>query len=190
MDPLALLLRLTALARLPRTGWLLAGVPAPESIAAHSHGVALLVLALAEAVEPPLDRGRALALAALHDAPEAVLSDLPRAATRLLPAGAKRAAEERAADELLGGAPALHALWREHHAQESREARFVRLCDGLHLGLMALAYRRAGVRGLDDFRATLAALDASAFAPCEALRRSLLAALDGEGTGWETAPAP
>ena len=42
---LAALTPLLALDRLPRSGWLLAGVPAPESVAAHSLGTALVVLA-------------------------------------------------------------------------------------------------------------------------------------------------
>lgn len=183
MDSLSLLTKLGALARLPRTGWLMAGVPCAESIAEHSHGVALLAAVLAPRVEPGLDLGRAVALAVLHDAPEALVSDLPRTAAELLPPGAKALAEERAAALLFAEAPASLALWREHAAGSSREARFVRLCDKLHLGLAALGYRRAGVRGLEEFVDGLRTLDTSAFAPLEALRIELLGAhdaLDGD----------
>jgi len=44
---IALLIEATVLKRLPRTGWLLRGVPAAESIADHSFGTAFVVLALA-----------------------------------------------------------------------------------------------------------------------------------------------
>lgn len=191
MDSLSLLSKLGALARLPRTGWLLAGVPAPESIAEHSHGVALLAAVLGPRVEPGLDVGRAVALAVLHDAPEALVSDLPRTATELLPPGAKARAEERAAALLFERAPESLALWHEHAAGSSREARFVRLCDKLHLGLTALGYRRAGVRGLEEFVDGLRALDAGAFAPLEALRIEVLAALDSidsSGPSGEAGP--
>ena len=48
---------------------------------------------------------RAVVLATLHDAPEALTGDLPRMVKALLPDGAKAQAEERAAKELLGAFP-------------------------------------------------------------------------------------
>jgi putative hydrolase of HD superfamily len=131
-------------------------------------------------VEPALDLGRALALAVVHDAPEALVGDLPRQASALLPEGAKRTAEERAAALLFADLPESLELWREYHACRTREARFVRVCDKLHLGVMAREYARAGTRGLEEFRAGLDALEAGEFAPCERLRVTLLEALDGE----------
>ena len=72
------------LKRVPRTGWLLRGVPhgEGESVAAHSHGMALVALALAETLPQPLDRGRLLAMCLLHDLAEAILGDWPRSAAR------------------------------------------------------------------------------------------------------------
>ena len=70
-------MQLATLDRLPRTGWALRGVPAPESIAGHALAVAHLVLTLAPEVEPPLRLDRALAMALVHDAPEAWTGDLP-----------------------------------------------------------------------------------------------------------------
>lgn len=173
------LLRLDGLGRLPRTGWLQAGIPSPESVAAHTAGVAFLALALAERESPPVDPERALALALLHDAPEALLTDLPRTAARLLPEGVKRAAEARAGAELLAPfGPAARALFEETHARETRAARFVALCDRLHLGLQLVHHARTGRRGLDDFERGLVALDCGEFAACAALRAALLAALD------------
>jgi len=178
---LPLLLRLTALSRLPRTGWLQAGVAHPESIADHSLGTALVALVLGPEIDPPLDVERAVALAVIHDAPEALLGDLPRRAAELLPPGAKAAAEERAAEELFAGAPAARSLWAEFHAGRTREARFARACDKLHLGLQLLAYRRAGNGELGGFRAGLESLDLLDLAPCHALRDELLEALDRDG---------
>ena len=176
---LAPLLQLLSLDRLPRTGWLLAGVSAPESVAAHSLGTALVALALGPRVEPALDVERAVTLAVLHDTPEALLTDLPRRASELLPSGAKATAEERAAEQLLTPLSALaRARWAEFHGQATREARFVRLCDQLHLGLRWLGYLREGARNLGEFRARLAELDCREFPPCADLQRSLLAAAD------------
>ena len=162
------------LGRLPRTGWLMSGVPYPESIAAHSHGVSLVVLALGPAVSPSIDVDRAVSLAAVHDVPEALISDLPRPGARLFPAGAKRAAEEAAARELLTPLSALaHERFREYLDGQTREARFVRLCDRLHLGVMLVAYLRAGARGLDDFIQTMTELDTSEFPACQKLGREI-----------------
>lgn len=177
--PLESLLALGALEHLPRTGWLQRGIAEAESVAAHVLGTAYVVLALAPRVEPPLDVTRCVALAVVHDAPEALLGDLPRSAAERLPAGAKRSAETRAAEDLLAplSASALE-LWREYDAARSREARLVRLADRLHLGLRLLAYLRAGRRGLDEFIEGLRGLDASEFPPAEELRRSLLGAIE------------
>ena len=180
MAPLGPLLDLLALERLPRTGWLVAGVSQPESVAAHSLGVACCVLGLAPRTEPALDVDRAVTLALVHDAPEALLTDLPKRAAELLPAGAKQVAEARAAQELLGPLSDL-ALRRseEYRAAETREARFVRLCDKLHLGVRLVGYLRTGVRGLMEFRAGIEELDCSEFAACEELRGEILKALEG-----------
>lgn len=175
MSTLDALLALDALAQLPRTGWVQAGVPHPESVAAHSLGVALLALALGPRVAPPLDVERAVALAVIHDAPEALLSDLPRAAAELLPEGAKASAEAVAAERLLGplSEQALER-YREYAEGATREARFARVCDRLHMGLKAVALARSGQRGLESFRATLEELDCADFPPCEELLRVLL----------------
>ena len=171
------LLELLALDRLPRTGWLQAGVPAPECVAAHSLGVSLISLALAPEVEPPLDVDRCCALASVHDAPEAWLGDIPRTGARLLPEGAKRAAEERAALELLGGlSETACERWAEYEAGQTREARFVRTCDRLALGVRALGYHKAGLGQLGSFRTSIEQLDCEEFAPCSRLREDLLQA--------------
>lgn len=179
MSALAALLPLLALDRLPRTGWLLAGVAAPESVAAHSFGTALVALALGPRVRPALDVEHAVALALVHDVPEALLTDLPRAAAELLPAGAKAEAERRAAERLLGPlSPEALALAREFAAGETREARFARLCDKLHLGVRWAGYVREGARGLAEFRAGLVELACGEFTPCAELRDEILAAAE------------
>lgn len=177
MRTLEALVELLALDRLPRTGWLQAGVSSPECIAAHSQGVALIALALGPAVHPPLDVDRCVSLAVTHDAPEAWLGDLPKTAARLLPKGAKKVAEERAAFDLLGGlSGTAHARWKEYEEGESREARFVRCCDRLALGVRGLGYRRACQGDLSTFRETVEQLACEEFEPCSRLRDELLEA--------------
>lgn len=184
MSLLTPLLTLLPLDRLPRTGWIQRGVPEPETVAGHVLGTAQVALALAPRIDPPLALERVLAMALVHDAPEALSGDLPRRAAERLPPGAKAAMEDALADELLTplSAPAIDA-WHEYRAGETREARFVRLCDRLQLGVRLVAYTRSGARGLDEFRAGLEELDCGEFAPARALAVEILAALDHECPG-------
>lgn len=174
---LAALLPLVPLESLPRTGWILRGVASPESVAGHVLHTCYVVLALAPRVVPALDVDRAVTLATLHDAPEATTGDLPRGMKGFLPDGAKARAEERVADELLRPLSTLaHERWSEYHAGATREARFVRVCDRLQMGVRAVAYARAGVRGLEEFEAAMRELDCEEFEPARELRAELLAA--------------
>lgn len=181
-DPLEALIELLSLDDIPRMGWIQRGVTPPESVAGHIVGVSHLALALVPRIQPELDLGRVLAMAVLHDAPEARTGDLPRRASIHLPPGAKRTMEDGAAGELLEGLgeTALDA-WNELRAAETREARFVKVCDALQLGVRLLGYVRTGRRGLGEFRSGLEELDASEFPPAEALRVAILAGLDAEG---------
>jgi len=180
-ERLRALLSLLALERLPRTGWIQAGVAEPESIAAHAHGACLLALALGPDVAPPLALERAVCLLTAHDAPEALLGDLPRSASAFWPAGAKRAAEERAAQAVLAPLGAYaHDCLREYVAGETREARFARACDRLQMVLRCLGYVRAGARGLEDFERALDECERSEFAPCASLARELRQAFAAE----------
>ncbi len=170
------LLRLLSLDGLPRTGWALAGVPRPESIAGHVLGTAHLALALGPRIDPPIDLGRLLALVLVHDIPEAASGDLPLPASRALPPGAKEAMEDSLASAL--AAPlGLGDLWGEYQLGESREARLAHLCDKLQLGVRLVGYLRAGQLGLDEFRQGLETLDCSEFPPANELLQEILQSL-------------
>src|SRR5262249_52477608 len=135
------LLALQPLASLPRTGWIQRGVAEPESVSDHVLGACFIVLALGPRIDPPIDVERALALVLVHDAPGALLGDLPRTASELLPPGAKAQAEERAAMRLLAPLSELaHARFVEYRDGATREARFARVCDRLHLGVRMIGY--------------------------------------------------
>ncbi|HJO25727.1 MAG TPA: HD domain-containing protein [Planctomycetota bacterium] len=191
MSLLQPLLALLPLDRLPRTGWVIHGVPEAESISDHILSTCHLVLALGPRINPPLDTERALALAVVHDAPEALTGDLPRGARKRLPGEARRELDRSAGAALLAPISPL-ALDRhgEYLAGQSREARLVKLCDKLQLGLRLVAYRRAGIGGLGEFREGLAALDTGEFPPAEDLRREIMAALDELDGAPAGAPGP
>ena len=152
-----------ALKMLPRTGWLLAGVQTPESIADHTTGVALLVLFMAESINAdwgsegltaPLRVERAATLALLHDLGESVLTDLPKRSAALLGDPTKQAAEEAAMAALMAELPGgngYSALWQEYATAGTPEARLVKDADKLEMVYQALCYERAGQRNLDEF---------------------------------------
>ncbi len=148
---LDLLLELQALDRVPRSGYSLRGIAAPESVAEHSFHLAFLVWSLAPEV-PELDRERAVELALIHDLAEVRTGDLPRSASGYFPAGAKRSAEAAVANDLLAplGERAT-SLFEEYQAKESLEARFVGACDRLQLLIKTRCYESWGATGLEEF---------------------------------------
>lgn len=152
----ALGVTIARLKRVPRTGWLLRGV-APgevESVAAHTCGVGLVALALADLLDEPIDKGRLLSICLLHDLAETVLGDWPGPAHRYLAPGVKYEAERLALRNVLAGLPFAddwQALWQEFEGGTSVEARLARDADRLDLLLQAAAYEAAGRLGLDEF---------------------------------------
>lgn len=116
-----------------RQGWVDRGHAHPESVAAHSWGVAFLVLML---LPDELDRERALTYAVIHDLAEAWVGDLtPRDG---VPADEKH---QREADAMRTHLPELYAQWQAYEAQADPEARFVKQLDRLDMALQASRYR-------------------------------------------------
>ncbi len=124
-----------ALKDLERAGWVRAGVRKPESVAAHSWGVAWLALSLCP---PEVNRERALELAIVHDLPEVHSGDItPHDG---ISKKEKTRRERAALSRLVDGHPKsdeLTALWEEYETGESPEARFVKACDKLDMALQA-----------------------------------------------------
>jgi putative hydrolase of HD superfamily len=151
MNAAASLVALRALKHLPRAGWVRVGVATPESVAAHSWGVALWVLTH---LPPGLDLGRALAYAILHDAAEAIVGDItPHDG---ISRAEKAARESRAARALLAPWPPLLAVWEAYEAQEDDEARFVRQLDRADMAWEATCLERDGAGDLSAFHESAA----------------------------------
>lgn len=148
MGQLGTLLESLELKALARAGWVRKGVPGPESVAAHSWGIAWLVLVLAP---DALDRARALAYATLHDLAEARVGDLTPADG--VPPEEKARREHEAMQRFASGLerPELLAMWDSYEAQADAEARFVRELDRLDMALQALRYHRQGAKALGEF---------------------------------------
>ena len=134
----------------PRAGWLLRGVQAPESVAGHSWGTALLCLLFAD--EAGVDVREALEIALLHDLAEAEIGDVPSLADESArpmqqQEKARREAEAMAHLEATWpGGPArhVHARWRAYEHRTGPAAVFVRDMNLIDLCLQALIYERDG----------------------------------------------
>ncbi len=133
--PARLLRAALALKDLPRAGWLRVGIAHPESVAAHSFGVALNALLLCP---PGLDREKILIMALIHDLAEARVGDITPHDN--VPPAEKHRREAAAFGELLADRPDLLALARELEARESPEARFIKEMDLLDMALTAEHY--------------------------------------------------
>lgn len=155
------LIELQRLKGLERTGWMLRGIAAgAESVAAHSYGVAVAAMLLADeliARGVSVDMERVLRVALLHDWAEVRVGDMPRTASRYFGSDARRRAESAAFRDIVGELAEAgldekyRALHDDYEQRESLEARLVKAADGIDLLVQVLAFERAGVRGLDEF---------------------------------------
>lgn len=150
-----LLLHANQLKRTARTGWVMRGVANAENVAAHSYGVAFTALILAQASAEPVDLGKLLTMAILHDLPEGLTTDIPTPAWRYLPPGVKREVERGALNEILHGvsfSEDLAAVWEELHDGQSVEAKLTHDADKIDLYLQAYIYeKQTGNRQLAEF---------------------------------------
>ena len=156
---LATLIELQRLKRLDRTGWTLRGLAnGTESVAAHSFGVSVTAMMLADELLArgiSVDIGRLIRMALLHDWSEARVGDMPRTATAYFGDQVRKEAETAAFADMIRGTGAGESLYREiyedYEQRKTLEARLVKAADVIDLLVQTLALERAGARGLDEF---------------------------------------
>ena len=138
------LLEMLELKQLSRTGWVRSGVENPESVAAHSWGMAILALRLAP---KELNLERVLSLCLVHDLPEVRVGDLtPHDDT-----SNKAELEHQTMSEI---APQWLSLFEEYEAGDTAEAKFVKQIDKLDMGLQAIMYQTKQEITLEEFIAS------------------------------------
>jgi 5'-deoxynucleotidase len=156
---LATLIELQRLKRLERTGWALRGLPnGTESVAAHSFGVGVTAMMLADEVSArglEIDCERVLRMALLHDWAETRVGDMPRTATGYFGADARKNAETLAFGDIVSGVGSSESeyknLYQDYEQRQSLEARLVKAADIIDLLVEAYALERSGAKGLDEF---------------------------------------
>jgi putative hydrolase of HD superfamily len=128
-----------------RSGWELRDVEYPESVADHSWGTGFLTLLFSNGAG--IDRGRALAIAAVHDLAEAEIGDIPTRVfleERSVSKEEKRILEAEAMGKIGEGLDSeeVHDLWREYESATTIEARFVRDMNLIDMCLQAYKYEK------------------------------------------------
>ncbi|NUW30770.1 HD domain-containing protein [Nonomuraea sp. SMC257] len=153
-----LLYEMGLLKRYKRTGWLVAGVRDPESIADHSFRTAVIagVIAALEGGDPQ----RAAFMSLFHDSQETRITDIPYVAKRYLTAPAN---EDVTADQTRDVPEAVAAMLRgaiaEYEEKVSLEAVCARDADKLECLLQAVEYREQGHQNVQPWiDSSLAAL--------------------------------
>lgn len=138
------------LKRLPRAGWLVAGVRNPESVAEHSFRAAQVasLLAMMEGGDP----GRAALLALFHDSQETRTGDVPYVAHPYVTVAAPAVvtADQTAAFPT-PMASNVRELVAEFEAGETTEAQAARDADKLECLVQALEYRAQGNGDTQDW---------------------------------------
>lgn len=138
------------LKRAKRTGWWIAGVKDPESIAEHSHRTALIgaVLALMEGAEP----ASVALLAVFHDSQETRVGDIPYLGRRYLKAASN---QEVTADQVAEVPTAvrdgIQRIVDDYESGDSLEVVVAHDADKLDCLFQAIEYREQGNQNTQQF---------------------------------------
>lgn len=138
------LIEILGLKDVARTGWVRNDVNNPESVAAHSWGMAILALKL---TPKELDLSKVLSLCLVHDIPEVRVGDL----TPHDDCSTKADDELSAMKEL---SPEWVHLFEEYELGETEEAKFVKQLDKLDMGLQAMIYESKQGLDLSEFKSS------------------------------------
>ena len=139
----AFLYEIGQLKNLPRAGWLLLGIPQPESVAEHSFRVAIVGATLA--AMDGADPGRAALLALFHDAHETRIGDVPSVGRAYV----RTDKPEAITTHQTAGMPhevgkMFQDLTAEYEANETAEARLAHDADKVETLLQAIEYQAQG----------------------------------------------
>lgn len=137
------LLEMGMLKRAKRSGWWIAGVKDPETIAEHSFRVGLIgsVLAMMEGADP----AKTALLGLWHDTQETRVGDIPHVGRRYLDAASN---EKVTADQVSAAHPAVRAgarrIVEEYEHGDSLEVVCAHDADKLECLIQAVEYREQG----------------------------------------------
>jgi putative hydrolase of HD superfamily len=143
--------------RVKRSGWWLAGISDPESIAEHTCRTAMIGYLLAS--QAGADPMKTATICLFHDIAETRIGDLHRVAKRYL---TTENGEEQAFSEQIEQLPhemsaSLLALFHEYEEKASLEGQLARDADLLECLLQAREYQQQGYQDVQDWMTNCAA---------------------------------
>src|SRR5262252_2497593 len=131
------------LKHLTRSGWLLLGIPQPETVAEHSFRVGVVGIMLA-ALED-VDVGRTAALCLLHDAHETRIGDVPSVGRAYVTTAIPEAVSAHQTSAMPDAvAKVVQDLVAEYEAGQTLESRVARDADKVETLLQAVEYQAQG----------------------------------------------
>ena len=138
------------LKKVKRSGWLIAGVKDPESVAEHTFRTAIIAYLLARLERA--DTGKAVLMALFHDLPEARTNDAHRIVRRYADWRDvdRKAISEQSKRLPEGAANEVVSFFEEFEKEASPEARLARDADLLECLVQAREYQALGCRDVAD----------------------------------------
>ncbi|WP_169316873.1 HD domain-containing protein [Actinacidiphila oryziradicis] len=160
---------LHTLTKLPRIGWIMAGVPEPESVSDHCFETAIIAYILAQQLDEPVDMGKVLAMALFHEVGEVRLTDLPRRSSPYVKEFKREAETQASRDILHGVAENVLPLLQEMHELKTVEARLVEAAEELQIITAAMYYAKENRGDISEYRRDAAKYDALGIEPARAV---------------------
>jgi putative hydrolases of HD superfamily len=144
------------LKRYKRTGWMIAGIDNPESIAEHSFRTAIIgyLLAVMEGADP----AKTAALCLFHDTQETRIGDVPSVGKAyVVTAPNPEVTTDQVASFPAKAGQAVRELVEEYEARQSLEARLAKDADKLECLIQAREYQAQGHEDVPPWIETSAA---------------------------------
>lgn len=160
MEILEIMCEMSSLSKMPRIGWILAGVNDPESISDHCYETALFAYFLAKKVGQPVNLEKIFMMALFHEVGETRLSDLPRRAKPYVKRFKKQGEKEILLDVLGSFSDEVCSVLDEFEEKTSLEARITEAAEELQIIFKSLIYAKENNGDMSEYRLDVARYDA------------------------------
>ncbi len=155
MDALSFLLTTIKSKEIVRTGWKMAGIPHPESVAEHSFQLCVIAMVFADKLN--VDREKIVKMAIIHDMGEIFTGDLVWSRGSIVDIEKRQKKELIEAEGIknifskLGTSKEYQTIFKEMTERKSHEAEIFWQLDKLEMAIQALYYEQKTGKILDEF---------------------------------------
>lgn len=188
LDILEIMCEMSSLSKMPRIGWVLAGVNNAESISDHCFETALLAYFLSKNIDQEVNMGKVLMMALFHEVGETRLSDLPRRAKPYVKKFKKESEKNISIDVLGDYAEEINTILDEFEEKRTLEARLTEAAEELQIIFKSLIYAKESNGDMSEYRQDVAAYDSLGIEMADAVSKIIGEKLNdylGDKTYWE-----